>query len=195
VDGGQCETASGYIHHLSFIIQHLFFIPHPSSFIPHFPLTTMSTSTVYFLLPEIVLIAAAVLIYIAGAFLRTQKAWSWFALLEIILSMLCLSRQHGMANSSVLISDGFTIYIRWLTLALGLLLVLMNSRPLIGGGTPESIGSLLLVIAGGMMVVSANDLILLFVALELISIPTYILLYLGPGGRRLPGIGREVFLP
>ncbi len=58
---------------------------------------------------------------------------------------------------------------------------MLNFRPLIGGGTQEAIGSLLLVIAGGMLVVSANDLILLFVALELISIPTYILLYLGPG--------------
>ena len=73
------------------------------------------------------------------------------------------------------------LYIRWLTLALGFVLVLLNFRPLIGNGTPEAIGSLLLVIAGGMLVVSANDLILLFVALELISIPTYILLYLGPG--------------
>jgi NADH-quinone oxidoreductase subunit N len=141
----------------------------------------MSTSTVYFLLPEIVVIAAAVLIYIAGAFLRTQKAWSLIALVGIILSMVCLCRQQSTANCGVLLNDGFTLYIRWLTLVLGLLLVLLNFRPLINGGTPEAIGSLLLVIAGGMLVVSANDLILLFVALELISIPTYILLYLGPG--------------
>jgi NADH-quinone oxidoreductase subunit N len=146
----------------------------------------MSTSTVYFLLPEIVLIAAAVLIYIVGAFLRTQKAWSWFALAGIIVSMFCLSLRHDTADSGVLLSDGFTFYIRWLTLALGLLLILLNFQPLINGGTPEAIGSLLLVIAGGMLVVSANDLILLFVALELISIPTYILLYLGPGN-----VGRQ----
>lgn len=139
----------------------------------------MSTSTVYFLLPEIAIIAAAVLIYIAGAFSHSEKIWRWLALAGIILAMVCLSRQHGTADR-VLISDGFSLFIRWLTLAVGLLLVLMNFRPLIGGGTPESIGSLLLVIAGGMLVVSANDLILLFVALELISIPTYILLYLGP---------------
>jgi NADH-quinone oxidoreductase subunit N len=95
--------------------------------------------------------------------------------------MVCLGYQNGATDGGVLISDGLTLYIRWLILTLGLLLVLMNFRPLIGGGTQEAIGSLLLVIAGGMLVVSANDLILLFVALELISIPTYILLYLGPG--------------
>ena len=108
----------------------------------------MSTSTVYFLLPEIVVIAAAVLIYIAGAFLRTQKAWSLIALVGIILSMVCLCRQQSTANCGVLLNDGFTLYIRWLTLVLGLLLVLLNFRPLINGGTPEAIGSLLLVIAG-----------------------------------------------
>ncbi len=45
--------------------------------------------------------------------------------------------------------------------------------------TPEQVGSLLLTIAGLMLVVVAGDLTLLFVSLELISIPTYVLLYLG----------------
>jgi NADH-quinone oxidoreductase subunit N len=141
----------------------------------------MTTATPYFLLPEIVLIAAAVVIYIAGAFLSTQKAWSWIALAGIVLAMVCLSYQNGATDGGVLISDGFALFIRWLILALGLLFVILNFRPLVGGGTQEAIGSLLLAIAGGMLVVSANDLVLLFVALELISIPTYILLYLGPG--------------
>jgi len=46
-------------------------------------------------------------------------------------------------------------------------------------GTAEYVGSLLLVVAGLMLVGIAGDLVLLFVALELISIPTYVLLYLG----------------
>ena len=46
-------------------------------------------------------------------------------------------------------------------------------------GTSEYVGSLLLTIAGLMLVSLADELVLLFVALELISIPTYILLYLG----------------
>ncbi len=142
----------------------------------------MTTATIYFLLPEIVLIAAATFIYIAGVFFRTQKAWSWLALVGIAFAMVCLGGQNDKTGGGVLLSDGFTFYIRWLILALGLLFVLLNFRPLADGGTPEAVGSLLLVIAGGMLVVSADDLILLFVALELISIPTYILLYLGPGG-------------
>ena len=71
----------------------------------------MSTSTVYFLLPEIVVIATAVLIYIAGAFLRTQKAWSWLALVGIILSMVCLGRQDGMADSGDFAKRWFLVFI------------------------------------------------------------------------------------
>src|SRR5208283_189127 len=41
------------------------------------------------------------------------------------------------------------------------------------------LGSLLLIVAGLMLVASAANLVLLFVGLELISIPTYILLTLG----------------
>jgi NADH-quinone oxidoreductase subunit N len=139
----------------------------------------MSTSTVHLLLPEIVVIATAVLIYIAGAFSRMERIWSWIALAGIILSAVLLSRLSGPIESSVLIADDFSLFIRWLSLALGALLLLLNFRPLNNNGTPETIGSLLLVIAGSMLVATANDLILLFVALELISIPTYILLYLG----------------
>jgi NADH-quinone oxidoreductase subunit N len=142
----------------------------------------MSTATLYFLLPEIVLIAASVLIYIAGAFFATQKAWSWLGLAGIVLAMFCLNRQQGAVDSGALLNDGFTLYMRWLTLVLALLLVLINFRPMIHGGTPEVIGSLLLVIAGAMLVVAANDLILLYVSLELISIPTYIMLFLGQDG-------------
>ncbi len=47
------------------------------------------------------------------------------------------------------------------------------------GGASEYAASLLLTVAGLMLVAAAADLVLLFVALELISIPTYILLYLG----------------
>ncbi|MEK6249852.1 MAG: NADH-quinone oxidoreductase subunit N, partial [Planctomycetales bacterium] len=44
---------------------------------------------------------------------------------------------------------------------------------------PELLGALLVVLSGMMLVSVATDLILLFLGLELISIPTYILLFLG----------------
>ena len=60
---------------------------------------------------------------------------------------------------------------------------------------PEFFGSLLMINAGAMLVAAANELVFLFVGLELVSIPTYLLLYLS---RRTPsdaGGGDQVFLP
>ena len=47
----------------------------------------------------------------------------------------------------------------------------------------EFFGSLLMMNAGTMLVAAANDVVFLFVGLELVSIPTYLLLYLS---RRTP---------
>jgi NADH-quinone oxidoreductase subunit N len=64
-------------------------------------------------------------------------------------------------------------------LGIGAMFALLAARPLASDGTSEYVGSLLLTIAGLMLVGGAGELVLLFVGLELISIPTYVLLYLG----------------
>ncbi len=71
---------------------------------------------------------------------------------------------------------------RWAILAVGLSLVMISSRSASQGMAPEYMGSLLLIVAGLMLVSLAGDLVLVFVGLELVSIPTYVLLYLGRGG-------------
>jgi NADH-quinone oxidoreductase subunit N len=43
----------------------------------------------------------------------------------------------------------------------------------------EQIGSIMLAVVGAMLAASANDLVMLFLGLELISIPTYMLLFVG----------------
>ena len=57
--------------------------------------------------------------------------------------------------------------------------MLLASRPAGTPAAPEYVGLLLLTVAGMMLVAVANELVLVFVGLELVSIPTYILLYLG----------------
>lgn len=77
-------------------------------------------------------------------------------------------------------NDDLSIGFQWFTLALGALFVLMSHAEQAESRTAaEFYGMLLLIIAGMMLVSAANDLILLFLALELISVPTYVLLYLG----------------
>ncbi len=169
----------------------------------------MSLNVVSFLSAEIVLVVAALAIYMGGAFSASQKAWAPIALGAILLAAASLWSCGGnvrymehvvaagiqrhrldspinsseftqqIANTTPVIPDSLATYGRWFALAVGAVMVLMAWRPLVNGGTPEYLGSLLLAIAGLMLVASAANLVLLFVGLELISIPTYILLSLG----------------
>jgi NADH-quinone oxidoreductase subunit N len=141
----------------------------------------MTRETVLLLLPEILLIAFAIAIYMGGAFVETQRRWNWLALFGVFASAgaLWFVGNREFAPSTILFQDSFSLFVRGFALASAVLYVLLYFKPLRDGGTPEMLGSLLLVFAGVMIVSVAVDLILIFVSLELISIPTYILLYLG----------------
>jgi NADH-quinone oxidoreductase subunit N len=143
----------------------------------------MTTATLRILTPEIILIVAAVAIYLGGAFFTAPSArrtWSWIAGVAMALAAAFLAMQPAsvVADGSFSL-DALAWFGRWMALGFGGLLVLLASRPLESDDTPEYVGSMLLTIAGLMLVAGANELILLFVGLELISIPTYVLLYLG----------------
>src|SRR2546422_6914254 len=56
----------------------------------------MSTNTVYFLLPEIVLVLIATAIYLGGAFSKARDGWTWLAMAGLLLSGVALSGQPRM---------------------------------------------------------------------------------------------------
>lgn len=158
----------------------------------------MSTETIWLLSAEIVLIVAAVSIYLAGAFVDARGWWSGVAAAAIAaaaVALWCMQKAPPTAGGPLAI-DALAYYGRWLALALGALFVLLTSRPASRPldtdtpGTSEYVGSLLLAVAGLMLACCAGELVLLFVGLELISIPTYILLYLGR-----PPIRRDTSMP
>jgi NADH-quinone oxidoreductase subunit N len=147
----------------------------------------VSTTTIATLLPEIVLIGAATAIYVAGAFVRSRSAWSWLGGIALATAAVCCYLQTGETDTvragsttaaSPLLADGLMTYVRWLALGTGALL-LLTAQGAAQGQPAEYVGSLLLVVAGTMLVASVGDLVMLFLGLELISIPTYVLLYLG----------------
>jgi NADH-quinone oxidoreductase subunit N len=156
----------------------------------------MSTETVYLLLPEIILILFATAIYVGGTFTPARDGWGLMSAAGLFLAALALFEQQqtslvrsavfdaassGLWSGPILI-DMFSQATRWLVLAVGLLLVMVSSRSARSGLAPEYMGSLLLIVAGLMLVGLAGDLVLMFVGLELVSIPTYVILYLGRGG-------------
>lgn len=141
----------------------------------------MTTETFELLLPEIVLTMVAVAIYVAGAFVASRAAWGWIALAGLALAAVAMVFNTAATGAGPLAGDALGGLIRWLAMASGAVLVLA-SNGMRSPRTPEYFGSLLLAIVGLMLVAEANELVLLFLGLELISIPTYVLLYLGRRG-------------
>jgi NADH-quinone oxidoreductase subunit N len=150
----------------------------------------VTLDTVLLLYPEIVVLLVATWTYVGGAFTRQDSArWNWFALGGLAVAGLQLARQA----ESALVTDHVSIYgpvtedalmyfARWVALGMGVVFVLATMRPHSRGQSSEIVGSILMVVAGLMLVSGATELVTLFLALELISIPTYVLLYLGRRG-------------
>lgn len=136
--------------------------------------------TIGHLWPEIVLILLATWIYVGGTIQQSRWWWALFALAG-----------YGIAGYSVasaptpppfqgpLALDLLGNVVRVPALALGMLFTLMFLSTARRTLASEAIATLMLLICGLMLVGRANDIVLLFVSLELVSIPTYVLLYLG----------------
>jgi NADH-quinone oxidoreductase subunit N len=138
----------------------------------------VSSEALWQLGPETLVAIAAVVVYVAGAFSAPRASWSWVGLAGLGAAALCLASTAPQAAEPLRI-DGLALWLRWFALASGALLILTSWRPAADADGAELLGSLLLIIAGMMLVAAAGDLVLLFLGLELISIPTYIVLFVG----------------
>jgi len=162
-----------------------------------------SLQTFFLLAPELVLVAAALIAFLGGSFAGVRQGWL-VAFIGIVAAMMVAGEQPAagawVASGGISI-DAFSAYIRWTVLVLGALLCLVQAGDLFpsavtrtglvrGGGTCEEAGTFLVLLAGLSLAAVADDLVLLFVGLELVSIPTYILLAL----KRTDAHGQEASL-
>lgn len=164
----------------------------------------MSTEAVYILLPEIILVLVATAVYLGGAFLPLRNVWSWCGAAAILLAGVALYEQstsesleeirQAVASIAQLTADPFAFVVRFGALGLGLVFVMLSARWSDEDESSEFMGSLLLIVAGAMLLSMAADLVVFFVALELISIPTYVVLYLGRGTGLLESGTKYFFL-
>ena len=142
----------------------------------------MNLSDIFSILPLTAMIIWALLLLLAGLFI--PQKWT---ILNPILAMIGLvgtgallfvSRGVSTAGFGGMVSaDGFSLYLDALFLVSGLLAVLMAPAYLqrIGIHQNEYYPLLLLSLSGMMLMASASDLIIVFLALELLSIPLYVL--------------------
>ena len=138
--------------------------------------------------PESVLAVLAVWMIVYGAFQPVRWWWIIFSLMSYALvgSIIWryelpgfLTGTHGIQWTGPIAVDDLGFVLRVLALLVGTLFTLISARAIQAHLASEFLGTLMLLIAGVMLVSRANDLVFLFVSLELISIPTYVLLYLG----------------
>jgi len=162
-----------------------------------------SFDTFALLAPEIVLITAALIAYLGAAFAGLRHGWL-VALVGVAAAMSVIGSQPAdgaTATAGPVAIDGFSMFVRWTVLGVGALLALVQAGDLFfaassrgsglrRGGTCEEAGTFLVMLAGLSLVGVAGDLVLLFAGLELVSIPTYVLL----GLKRTDARGQEAAL-
>jgi NADH-quinone oxidoreductase subunit N len=140
------------------------------------------------IVPECILGAAACVLFLGATMRGSRHIWGGVAVIALAAAMMALGfspssvPSGASASSFVFIAplhfDSLAMLTRWIALVGGLVLVLMSWDGVPDRFTAEYHGCLLLVVAGLSLTGAANDLVTLFLALELISIPTYVLLYL-----------------
>lgn len=132
-------------------------------------------------IPEIVLIATALILFMLGTFRAGSKVSGILALAglggALFSQSMALPQATNELTVSPIIADELAFFIRTLAVCGGILLVFLcwEESP---RHTPEYLACILIIIAGLALVGLANELTILFLAFELISIPTYLMLYL-----------------
>lgn len=147
------------------------------------------SSAVSVVLPEVILLAAACVNLAIGPFLvgdgvmnssGVRHRWGAWSLLALLISGWCAMLPMPVVESAHLApfqADTLVWFVRLLTITTGAVLVLTNWNQTTDNDSAESHACLLFVLAGANLIALANDLVVLFLALELVSIPTYLFLY------------------
>src|SRR5262245_56254809 len=138
--------------------------------------------------PEIVLLATVCVMFLMGPFLvdasgnapaGVRHRWGVLALAAIGTALLIwFNTTPSLTTAGPFTADALAWYARGLTLTIGAVLVLLLWNQVDDGHAAEAHACLLSIFAGANLVAASNDLIELFLALELVSIPTYVILYL-----------------
>ena len=144
----------------------------------------------YSIAPVVMPVAAAILIIlfrsVARERIRTYEPSLVIGALGLAASAFFLAKQwsvvidHGPADAMahMIAVDGFSVFVGTVVVVSGLLTLLLSSDYLPRRGIesrPEYVALLLFSVAGMLTMASANDLIVVFVALEVLSIPLYVL--------------------
>jgi NADH-quinone oxidoreductase subunit N len=134
------------------------------------------------LLPELLLIAFGTLIMVLEAVTgeRPKTSLGFVAVVGLLAAMAAAvyaQMSPGEAFSGMLVVDGFTTFFRVLVLLVGVFTVLASYQFLTreGANSGEYYALVLFSVAGQSVMVSARELIMIFIGLEISSIASYVM--------------------
>ncbi len=156
------------------------------------------------LLPEIILVAAGCVVLLLGQAGddRRRRLIPWVALAALVLDLVLVAFSARLADTWPALREaagnGLTmgplaLFVRLSALELGILLTLVNWSQGRERERGEFLATMLFALTGLMLVGSADNLLLLFLGLELVSIPSYILVVLSRGDARALEAGTKYF--
>ncbi len=135
------------------------------------------------ILPELILLIGACAVLIVGLVPRPWAGWWTSALtLLVVAAGLIATLVVGVPDQAAaplgLWVSSLTFYVRCIALGVGALIVLVNWHQPVDSERGEYMSLILFSLLGVLLTASANDLIVLFFAIELVSIPIYVLIAL-----------------
>jgi len=134
------------------------------------------------ILPSVVLAIFGIVIMVSEPFLNRAQRWiaGWLALAGVFcggLSLFVLRQQYGPSYSDLWIVDSFTVFFHFVFLLIAGVTILASMDFITRENLPqgEFYALLLFAVAGMMMMCGSNDLMMIFLGLEILSISTYVL--------------------
>lgn len=145
-------------------------------------------SSLRLIVPDVIVLATVCLMFFAAPFLVSERGeapaglrhrWGWLSLLGLLVAGYAwLQTSPQPVTTGPFRLDELAWLVRGISLAFGIVLVLLTWNQADDSRAAETQACLLSIIAGVSLTAAANDLVGLFVALELISVPTYLFLLL-----------------
>ncbi|HJS25961.1 MAG TPA: NADH-quinone oxidoreductase subunit N [Actinomycetota bacterium] len=153
------------------------------------------------ILPELIMSGTIVLVLIADAFLSSKRKWltMWLAFAGVVASLIATLTLIGDERSTFggsYVVDDFAILFKTFFLSVAMIVLLVSLRYFQEGRFYQGEYYFLLLTAflGCMMMPSSRDLLLLFIALELVSAPGFLIAAFRKSDPRSNEAGIKFFL-
>ncbi|MCF7809689.1 NADH-quinone oxidoreductase subunit N [bacterium] len=160
---------------------------------------TFNPTDILAIIPEIGILALAMIVILLELLSpRQEKLFQWVAAFGLIavIALTVIFGNHGSAFSGMIALDGFSAFLIILITAVTAAVILMSGDYLRGTNIRhgEYYGMLMIASCGMMILVSATDLVTVFLGIETMSISLYVLAGLRPEKARSSEAALKYFL-